>query len=1300
MTVDLNAALTRATALNEAGDHRAALAELRDGGVLATLTGPLGSFDPQAALLAANLYREEADFAQAETLYVQALAGFGKAHPQYAAALVELGRLRDIQDRFAQALRAYEQAQAVYEAPSPPDPLGLARCLQARASLAESLCQRTLVRECLTRARALIEAAGFPPRATAELLVEEAWGLVRVDGLPKSLARSRQAVKLYQQELGDQHPTTLGAVAQLGRLLVSSLELDEAAALLDPLVAKVKERCGADHKQHLFALDALALLRASQGDTKEAEKLARESLERTQRLYGEQHSNSAGRLRTLAYVQHQERRLIAARESGEQAVAVFQHVYGERHPQTAEALAELAEVVQAMGNHPEAAETLGTALEMLEAHPDDVRTERVIVLTQLGRLRLGDGDLDEARTIGRRCRSLVEELPVDPQLHGSARLLEAEVAAARNEASEADEHLRRAEAALRELPGHHPLRLEAENYRAFLARTTGDPATAVRLAREAVARQEKAGDRSPWLPAALYFLADQLTQSGNDQEAERTYERILAIQRRRHRNEHPDIAQALRSLAGLYLQRGNLQGAEVRLRQALDIRRNCLGDDHPETAESLHALGELLHRVGNLPAAESVFREAVRIREAALGQTHPDVVASLHGLALVQWGRGEAVEAVQLLEGAIDRFGEDDPQRLWLRHSLALIQNARGESTVALATLEDVLKRRERALGTENPGLEATLADLARLHAGLGDHLAARAIFERVHGLHRRYPELMGAGPLQPALDDLTMSDSFLQLGNGERGAALARSALRTARDVLPPGEPFLVGFLATHARASRLQRDYAAARASLAEAAQVVLRAFGTSDPVLASLWSDEAALHIAQGKPRQATQLYERAADLLRAVRGEDHPDHASARHQLGMHLQGLGEFTRAEEELRRYLDATRRTEGDDHPRVALALQALSDFYRNRGDLVRAEESCRDALDLVLRSEHPLDGLHAAQLHNLALLRRLRGHLDESGGLFRQAVEIDKGAGADVGAAHLDSQRELALVEAAQGKTAEAVAALGHVLTAQEGLITAYACLSPGPRRDQLLLAPWQLVEQILTLTAGGSVPPEAAFAAALRWKGMTPAQLTLPDRAALRRDHPGAAEGLDRLLDLNWQIAMRQLNGVGMEGLHLYQTLLMRWGEERERLESKLATSVPALRRMRDWRDVSGATLRAALPAGTRYIELVRYRPCDFAALCAGHDGHLPARYLAFVDDGQNLRLVDAGLASEVEAKPAQLRDLLAGANVVALDGPLTARSLGLAAGVQMIGSGRELVSPLLVAPPVPKGWLAWFWGLFGG
>ena len=73
--------------------------------------------------------------------------------------------------------------------------------------------------------------------------------------------------------------------------------------------------------------------------------------------------------------------------------------------------------------------------------------------------------------------------------------------------------------------------------------------------------------------AALYFLADQLTQSGNDTEAERVYERILTLQRRRHRNEHPDIAQALRALAGLYLQRGNLPGAEVRLRQGAGVAR-------------------------------------------------------------------------------------------------------------------------------------------------------------------------------------------------------------------------------------------------------------------------------------------------------------------------------------------------------------------------------------------------------------------------------------------------------------------------------------------------------------------------------------------------------------------------------------------------------------------------------------------------------------------------------------------------------------------------------------------------------
>ena len=172
-------------------------------------------------------------------------------------------------------------------------------------------------------------------------------------------------------------------------------------------------------------------------------------------------------------------------------------------------------------------------------------------------------------------------------------------------------------------------------------------------------------------------------------------------------------------------------------------------------------------------------------------------------------------------------------------------------------------------------------------------------------------------------------------------------------------------------------------------------------------------------------------------------------------------------------------------------------------------------------------------------------------------------------------------------------------------------------------------------------------------------------------------------------------------------MHHDLLRRWEEERQRLEEQLAGAVPTLARLRELRTVDVPGLRRALPAGATFVELVRFRPRDFAEVCAGRDGLLPPRYLGFVLDAGEEKMVkcDLGRAADVEgsggaeALRVALASHLAGRRhlLVATDGHLV-RPVGNRMGepqasVSTVASGREIVSPLLARP---AGWLAWLRG----
>jgi tetratricopeptide (TPR) repeat protein len=591
------------------------------------------------------------------------------------------------------------------------------------------------------------------------------------------------------------------------------------------------------------------------------------------------------------------------------------------------------------------------------------------------------------------------------------------------------------------------------------------------------------------------------------------------------------------------------------------------------------------------------------------------------------------------------------------------------------------------------------LADLALVQASLGDHLGAREQLQRIRSVRSGSP---GSDPLGAALDLISLSDSHQQLGDVERAWSLARQALDMARKCLPPRDPGLVGYLTRFALACQARSEYPAARRHYHEALGLVIETGGNRHPQAAALWADLAGLEITRGKPQDATPLYERSAELFREAVGEDHPDHAGARRTLGLHLQAQGEYARAEGELIRHLKIVRRSAGAEHPVVALAHQQLAELRRQRGDLPGAEGDYQQALDVVRRSETPDDAVLASLLHGLGVLVRQQGRLDEAADLLRRALESDGSSAGAEGAAHRDSLLELAQVEAARGKDDVAQECFDRVLSAQDELVAAYACLPPGSPRDELLSTPWRLTESLLTLALRRPEGVEPALGAALRWKGVHPTDLGLEGRETMRRRYPSLAKEIDRLFDLGMQIGGRLIQGAGQEGLQAHRDLLRRWFEERRELEERLAENLSVLALLRTLRGVHVASIQQALPAGATLVEVVRFQPHDFAAVCAGRDGRLPARYVAFVmrrgEEGAVLR--DLGLAADVERRGGwkQVGSALTGhlgssQLIVAGDGqlgrPVFERLTGPGIEVREVRSGRELISPLL--PPARVGWL---------
>ncbi|MFO0879811.1 MAG: tetratricopeptide repeat protein [Gemmataceae bacterium] len=1257
------------------------------------------------ALAVANVYRDVARFADAESYYLQALAGLsaeGQERPAFAAGMVELADLYDQLGRTDQAVSLLNRARAIYEQTSPRCPGGHSRCLQELAYAHEQQGRRSAAVAAIQQARKMLEFPSAGPLDLARLLLAEVWCLVHVEGgALGAIDRAREALRLFTI-VG---PAGRAGVARtsltLGRALVGMHQLDEAAGLLEAAARWYRAELGEDGPRMAATLEAQALLHLAQGNVGEAEALARRGLKLTVASMGERHVWTAQSHQELGSVLQTAHRLTAAAESFEKAAEIVRECLGDAHPTLAEAQLNLAEVHDASGRRGVATDLMQAAVALLDAHPDDVRYERSGALLARARLAADAGEYDEAMAAVQGAIAFGEAAGDGPFLVAPALLLQSPLEAARGETTAAVRLLDRAKKLLAVLPPHHPTQLDITRAEAVLAQMQGDPNHALRLARQAVERVEQSGgERSPWLSSSLRFLAEQLLQSGDLAGSESAYERAFEVQRRRGSPEDPDLASTLLGLARLHLARGNAQAADVRLRQAWEIRKNAYGEDHPLTAEVVAELASLVQQAGDLPAAEYLWRKALEVRRSACGDLHPDTLAAVHGLATVVWARGDSAGAAELLEHALASLGEGHIEQHGLRHTLALIVGSRGETTRSLEMLNQILQANEKALGDTHDGLVPVLNALARTHATLGDHLQARALLERARSIHRRSPF---PHPLKEAPCLLGLSESHRQLYDLDRASALAAEALQLSRGFLR-NDPGLLEYLMHAALVHRSQKQFGAAASLLAEADRLVRHLGGKRHPYLVAVWLDQGRLEAARGQPHQATHLFERAAELARQVLGEDHPDHAAARQTLGLHLLTSGDPARAEPHLRTNLDIVRRSCGGDHPAVAVALQPVVELHRQRGDLAAAEAEARRGLNLVRLSEHPADGLHAQYLHCLAtVVRQQKGRLGEAADLLRQALVIDRDLpSGEEGSGHLDSQQELAVIEAALGDHAHALERLHRVLAAQVPLISAFGCLPEGKVRDGLLEKPWSLVEQVLTLAPQVPGSAEAALAAVLLWKSLLPGALAVGDRTSLQKQvKPGQRAAVGEWCDLSLQIAYRLISSAGLEGLQTHRALLARWGARREELEADLANHAPTLARLRAWRASGLADLRRVLPRGGALVELVRYRPRDFAEICANREGLLPPRYLAFVVSAgqEGVVMLDAGQAKEVEGGGSALRAALAPhleskrSVVVADGGRLSARICRALAGdaeVRRVSSGREVVSPLL-ALPESGGWL---------
>ncbi len=510
---------------------------------------------------------------------------------------------------------------------------------------------------------------------------------------------------------------------------------------------------------------------------------------------------------------------------------------------------------------------------------------------------------------------------------------------------------------------------------------------------------------------------------------------------------------------------------------------------------------------------------------------------------------------------------------------------------------------------------ERLLAQATELEAA-GKYRDGIPIAERAAAL---FESLLG--PMAPRVADASMELGALQFGAGNYSAAAqAFGRALTIREKAPSPDPLAIATtLGALANATR-------GTGQLVEAGELFARSLAMQEKTLGKDHVDVArtlisygSLLVARGDSTGAESMLTRARGVFESNKTTDTMEFATLLNNLGQVYRRAGALDKAREPLERSVAIRETLVGSQspmHPQLASGLAGLAALYQELGQFDLAEPLHRRVLAAYEASLGPSHPTVATALTNLAMIRTLRDDPTEAEALFLRALQIREST---LGPRHADvasTLEKLAVFYQLAGRPKEALSALERSTDILEQNLQ--LVLASGSEQQRLNYMTTVRDNTDIALSMRQAILASDDRAAAvlaslvLRRKGrVLDAMVTVTDRL---RNRLTAEDGqlLGQLADVRTQLATLVLQP-GAAQLKDRDQKTRALEIEIERLESTL--SARSREAQVELRPVDVAVVQHQLPAKTRLVEYVRYRP--FIPRVIGQANRFGApRYAAFI------------------------------------------------------------------------------------
>ncbi|MCK9232930.1 MAG: CHAT domain-containing protein [Syntrophales bacterium] len=375
-------------------------------------------------------------------------------------------------------------------------------------------------------------------------------------------------------------------------------------------------------------------------------------------------------------------------------------------------------------------------------------------------------------------------------------------------------------------------------------------------------------------------------------------------------------------------------------------------------------------------------------------------------------------------------------------------------------------------------------------------------------------------------------------------------------------------------------------------------------------------ANLYFEMKRHEDAESLTMRALGIFQPILGEEHPEVARVKGDLGVLYSATGQYARAEKLLTEAINSASTAYGDKpQPVVAEYYVSLAQLYQEMGNYRDALKVAGHALPIL---QNTLGGSHPKTLrclNTIAVIHIYRGEYEQAESVLRQVLET---ARASLGSRHESLAvylSNLGNVLAARGRHREANRMFaGAIGINEQKREDAFLILSEQQKLNYVSSMLHQVKLYLSHLLQHGASDPEAlgeAMTVWLRWKGAVQEAQGRYGDALYRSDDPVLRRKFDELVRVRRELGGIQLFGGQAARQRGAAETASRLEKRKQALEAELSGLSRDYAFERRIGKVDIARLTELLPPDAVYVDFAEIAMTDFSRQMPGR-----MHYAAFV------------------------------------------------------------------------------------